>query len=168
MGHQLSLSFELICLLDWLLKHEKESLKKLITQAVDRDLLAKLSETKDHLTMSNRLHQRVIEFVVFLEDELLKELSKGALKSDESMSTLKEKIAEVLPASEAVLAMDIFSDFNDSEVDAKMLTVHLQQVRAAYYKKKKQKEGGDNHDVEQGLLKQLLKHWKPKSNETVK
>ena len=75
MGHQLSLSFELICLLDWLLKNKTESLKRLITQAVNQDLLENLGDAGDHLVMNNRLHQRVIEFVVFLEDELLKELS---------------------------------------------------------------------------------------------
>ena len=86
MGHQLSLSFELVCLLDWLITHKKDDLSRLIKQAVDSDFTkgtsavdtsavdtsavdtraVHLEESEDDFAMLDMLYKKVIDFVLFL------------------------------------------------------------------------------------------------------
>lgn len=104
MGHQLSMSFELICLLDWLLKNKKDSLRKLIQEAVAADFIVSL-EGEKNVNLAERLHETVTDFIFAFEDILLAELSQGLQDSR---------------ASE-VGGYDL--------VDEETLTLRLQQVR---------------------------------------
>ena len=71
MAQQLSLSFELICLLDWLIKNKKEQLAELISQAVDSDFTTALNEEIDDAQLLERLYNGVIDFVSFFEETLV-------------------------------------------------------------------------------------------------
>jgi len=78
MGRQLSLSFELILLFKWFLKHGKNRFKLLIQEAVDADLAERLEklEDREYTEMMLTMHDDVLDFVVFLEDELWDELER--------------------------------------------------------------------------------------------
>ena len=47
MGQQLSLSLELVLLLDWLLKNRKDTLHLLVKEAIEKDLAKRLNTISD-------------------------------------------------------------------------------------------------------------------------
>ena len=78
MARQLSLSFELILLFKWFLKHGKNRLRLMIREAVDKDLAEQLEKIGDqeYAEMMLAMHDEVLDFVLFLEDELWDELER--------------------------------------------------------------------------------------------
>ena len=89
MGRQLSLSFELILLFKWFLKNGKNKLRLLIREAVDAGLAEKLEklDDRDYADMVLTMHDDVLDFVLFLEDELWDELER----KDVSISRVIDK-----------------------------------------------------------------------------
>jgi hypothetical protein len=72
MGQQLSVSFELICLLDWLCNESKGDLQKLVEKVMSEGLehrLNKMSE-QDYLEVLSRMQEVVINFTNILEDSM--------------------------------------------------------------------------------------------------
>lgn len=164
MSYQLSLSFELICLMDWLLKNKGSKLKDLVKEAVDKQLadsLEKMSE-HDYVKMASRMHDVVIDFVIFLEDMLIEEL--------EGVSPDLNVREKMFPA---IKHMDI------AKFDINAVWLSMQQAKIKFMKKR-QRHSGDiigakvaskskisDDDIKQELFKQLLKNWQPKGKEPV-
>jgi len=93
---QLTVSLELVYLLDWLCSQGKEQLQALVAQAV-RERLAKDLEQitdKDYLSMSGRLHEVVTSFVALLEQTLDEELEKIVLSEEVSSRLLSRRRLE--------------------------------------------------------------------------
>ena len=72
MGQQLSVSFELICLLDWLCNESREDLQKLVKKAINNGLgetLENMSE-EDYLELLSRMQEIVVDFTNILEESM--------------------------------------------------------------------------------------------------
>ena len=74
MAQQLSLSFELICFLEWLTKEGK--LRHLVKEFVNKDMLQYINED-DMLELNDHLHAVVVNFVRNVEDTLMDEFEKS-------------------------------------------------------------------------------------------
>jgi hypothetical protein len=142
MGQQLSLSFELILFFNWLLKHGKSRLRLMIRQAVEADLARTLEHMsdEDYTKVVEHMHADVLDFISFLEQELLSELGK--------------QVPEF-----GVKGPGEFSGHtaNRDLFDERSLWLNMQQV----------KDLSKKDEVKEELLKKLLLSWKPESNEPV-
>lgn len=159
MSYQLSLSFELICLLDWLINEGEDELKKIIVQAVKNDFLKKIDDfnDQDYELMAENLHEVVMKFAVFLEDALFEELAQEAKKTQGS----NRKISKGNP--QKLLAQNLYKDF-EKKLDSKGVWLGAQKVRRSSFGRKKISQ---KNEIEKEIFKKLLKNWRPASNETV-
>jgi len=137
---QFAISYELICLLKWILDHDTNKLKKIVTKSLSSGLKEKLRDKNYFSNEENVLediHQTILEFFVIMEDILLEALSEEAIKT--------------------ALEQDLIPDIEkiDSTVcdDA---TVRFSVEKATSKIDKNPKE--DPKDL---LFKELLKRWKP-------
>lgn len=73
MARQLTLSFELICFLEWLAKEGK--LRHFVQEFVSKDPLIVMPEY-DGLEFNEQLHKAVISFVNEIEDMLFEEFER--------------------------------------------------------------------------------------------
>jgi len=140
MGHQLSLSLELILLLDWFLKHGKDRLRLLVNEALKSELATNLESIndRDYVKMLDELHDTVFDFIIFLEDTMVDGLDELDLISGlEGVSSRRKKMA----------------------LDTKTLLLNVQQA--------KRQCNLPNQETEQELFKKLLEAWDPATNEPV-
>lgn len=72
MSSSLSLSYELISLMGWLLKHEKSALSALIADALRKGFSEEISHAtqEEHEQMGEEMHSTVLRFMQFLEAAL--------------------------------------------------------------------------------------------------
>ena len=154
MAHQLTLSFELICFLDWLTKNRDKNLCKLVKEAIDDGLFRDLQilSDEDSLSITQKLHAIVIDFVVFLEDVLLESLEDAFPKLHHM-----EKIKSVLPL------------VDNEKLDDTFLWLSVQQAKwgKPIGKKSVAQDDQDDPEVAQEFFKQILKNWKPASNQPI-
>jgi hypothetical protein len=141
MSTSLSLSLELLLLIDWLLKNESTKLKMLVEDALKNGFLDEIDniETieKDS-TQLNDLHAVIIEFLMLMEDLLLETLEEKELdyKAKEKLNATIQKI-------------------NPANLDLRAVWHSLQQTK------------NQKADMKQTFFTQLLKNWKPKHNEPI-
>lgn len=137
MNSGLSLSFELVYLLNWLLKHKKPALIKLVQQAVKdgftHDLFQEYAHIDD-LEHAEELYEGMIQFLVLLENHVLKNLDNAI-----------EPVPQV--------------------VNGEILDASLQQARIELARAKGVQEDQPVQADEILLFKQLLEQWKPAKNE---
>ena len=136
---QFVLSHELLYLLRWLIEHDANKLKKIITKAVAsglREEMQKVDNTAE-LNLSEDMHHSIIDFFELLEELLLDAIN------DHVAQKAREK--NLLPAIDQI----------DSTVcdDA--------TVRFSVEKATKKMELNPNANPKEQLLKELLKRWKP-------
>ena len=141
MPTSLSLSLELLLLIDWILKNEPTKLKLLIEDALQNGFLDEIDQIEDiekDSTQVNDLHSAIIDFLMLMEDLLLETLEEkdSDIKAKEKLDATLQKI-------------------NPASMDFKTVWHSLQQ--------NKDKKA----DVEKTIFTQLLKNWKPKVNEPV-
>ena len=142
MATSLSLSLELLLLIDWLLKNDETKLKALIEDAIRNGFLDELDQVdtlEKNPTELNDLHSAIIEFLMLMEDLLLETLEEKELdyKTKEKLDATLQKIN---PANNL-------------------------DIRAAWQSIQKTKT--QKSDTQQMLFTQMLKNWKPKHNEPV-
>ncbi len=137
---QLVLSYELLQLLEWLIEHEAEALKKIVKRALSKGLNKKLKSRE--LPNASAIQGNVIDFLELLEI-LLFESNHEVNVSDVIRKNL-------MPAIDHI---DI-SNFNAATVESS----------AAIASTKKEKNPNEN--AEELLFKELLKRWKPKKKLT--
>jgi hypothetical protein len=146
MSQQLSLSFELILLFDWFLKEGRDTLRAVIKEAVANDISKRLEnlDEEEYVAAMDQLHQTVLDFIQFLEETMSKELETSV-----SSVHFKNKVEPLMQA------------LDDKSIDSKTIWLSIQKT------KKKFLSDAKLDSVEQELLRELLKNWKPTSNEPV-
>ncbi len=149
-SNNISLSLELICLMSWLLKHEKQGLNTLIKNAVQHGFSQELNQVEelDNNKFSEQLYTTILDFLVMLEQILVKNLEEAQLDTK-----TKDAIA---PALEKI----------DLEgIDDRTIWLSMQQTK----EKLSQQENQDHRidHVKTILLEQLIKNWKPTKNESL-
>ncbi|MCF7799972.1 hypothetical protein K9M16_03170 [Candidatus Babeliales bacterium] len=157
MDTNFSLSLELIYLMNWLLKNEKEKLKILINQSIKNGLsyemeqLDKITDNQIDPNDNMQLHNTILDFLIFLEDTLVECLEDQELDT-KSKERLNLSIQKILP----------------QQVDIKTMWLSVQQTKEEISKIKKvaNKSLGEE-ELRNTLLTQLIKNWNPKNNETI-
>jgi hypothetical protein len=145
MSTNFSLSYELVYLMAWLLKHEKGKLKNMIEEVVKKGLAGEISQVGDYPKDSQSadlLHVTILDFLIFLEDSLLESLEKNQpdRQTQEKIKTTLQKI-------------------NPQSIDLKTLWASTRQTQTLLT------QPDSNDDLKRTLLFQILKNWKPKENE---
>jgi len=137
---QLVLSYELLQLLEWLIEHEAESLKKIVKRALSKGLSKKLKSRE--LPNAGVIQGSVIDFLELLEILLF--------ESNHEVSVSDVIRKNLMPAIDHIDT----SNFNAATVESS----------AAIASVKKEKNPSEN--AEELLFKELLKRWKPKKKLT--
>ena len=152
MSSQLTISFEIICLMEWLLNHKKEALAQLVKDAVASGVGNEIGSVRDldSMDMTEHLYDTVFDFVVGLEDLLIVEL-----ETEVAGKRMREKMAPIIKKI----------DF--AKIDLKTLIVSVQEAKAALLKKSddERKMLPATAEINNELFSQLLKNWHPESSE---
>lgn len=154
MSASLSLSFELICLMGWLLKHEKTTLNALVQQAMKNGLGQALKEINpdEYAKLSEELHATILDFLFYLEETLAYNLDKTE-NSEEEKIVITQKIAHPL------------KKLNYENIDHQTLKMSVRQAKAELSEKKS--ESLDPDQARQLLYEHIMKNWKPSKNEVM-
>ena len=163
MSAQISLSFELISLLNWLVRHEKAMLNSIIRHALERGFAEELEKIDTTQTVANHedLYNTVLDFLEYLEHALIKNMDSIHIDT-----STKDAIMPTLHKLEA------------DSLDQKTLWLSMQQTRARILKAQQEKKSSaPAHETPQQtphsqhaseiLFQQLLKNWKPNNKETM-
>lgn len=156
MSSSFSLSLELVLLMSWLLKNEKETLDKLIKKALkgglekEIDLIDTFTQ-QELLEMdsdfSQELHNSILDFLMYLEDMLLDGLDAKEHDSDKK---------ELSPALQKI---------SKQKIDSKTVLLSLKHTNNQMSQAKKDKNSTKN--VNELLFSEILKNWIPKTNEPI-
>jgi len=141
---QVVLSYELLQLMEWLLRYETDSLKKIVSRALKNGLLkslkksAQVSNSSDMSNMSNT----IASFINLLELLLLESTNEH----DTSNIINKNLLPEL------------------SHIDTTNCNPSIIQSSAAIVSSKKEKNPREN--AQELLFKEILKRWKPKKKQS--
>ncbi len=153
-NNSLSLSIELICLLAWILKHEKHKLDGLIKKSIKGGLVQELDklENQDIAKASEKLYTTVLDFLIYLEDSLALNLHTMQL----DIKTEKN----LIPALKKI---------QDESLNPTTIQTSIKQTTNQLYKEKETNPDitKNTDHVTQVLFKQILKNWKPSNKETM-
>lgn len=139
-NQQFVISYELLCLLRWIIEHDAEKLKKIIARAVAsglKDNMNKLDEIQSQQEEVEDIQHSIIEFFGLMEGLLAESINEHAVK------TAMEK--NLMPTIDHI----------DSTVcdDA--------TVRFSIEKATNKLEQYPKENPQEVLYKELLKRWKP-------
>jgi hypothetical protein len=136
---QFAISFELLCLLRWLIEHESYKIKKMVTQALTEGLAQQL----DHLANYSdnealeEAQENMIEFFRSLESMLMETLQEQAL------NIAREK--NLMPAIEHI---------DTTICDEAVLKLSLAKARNKIIRNPRK-------NSQEILLKEILGNWSP-------
>ena len=151
MNTSLSLSFELIYLMGWLLKNEKTTLNALVKHAIKNGLGKDLKTINpdDYSKVSDQLYSTILDFLVYLEEALAKNLDNIKLETSTSEDNLS--------------TLNIENDVQD--INNVKLNIH--QTKADISKEIQKRLAGaqDPDQVKKLLYEHIIKNWKPTKNE---
>lgn len=138
------LSFELLYLMEWLLKHDKKRLEVLIKHALDNGLAEELEtieiSNKDKI---NELFQKTfLGFISFLENAL-----HECIEKTESRQQIRNTV------------MSSLAKLNLSSVDSSTLLASLKQAELEL------KSDTSHSRSKEILLQKILKNWNPENKE---
>lgn len=154
MSTNLSLSFELICLMGWLLKHHKTDLVDLILVALDEGFAEELHsiDMKEFFDDEMNGNGIVHEFFSLLEQELIKKL-EGVVLDRPSNGVLVSELKK----------------FDAQVLDARSLFVSLQAVKKKFITgNATAQDKAPEFKIEQLrtlLFEQVLKDWHPSQHD---
>lgn len=142
---QFVLSYELLCLLQWLVEHDANKFKKIIAKAVANGLHKKIQQVDNtaELTITDDMHHNIIDFLELLEEFLLEAINEHVAQ--------KAREKNLLPAIDQI-------DLTACD-DA--------TVRSSIEKATKKVEHNPNTNPKEQLFKELLKRWKPHNKNTM-
>lgn len=141
---QLTVSYELLLLLNWIIIHEKDRFKKIIDKSLKTGLLVELEKT--HMTdasndaLISRLQGNVADFFNLLELLLHNAVSESLEKT----------------ASQQKL-MDTIDHIDGTMCDAETIRTSMHTVSSTL-------NNSSSLNAKELLLKEVLKKWKPKNN----
>jgi len=137
--NQLIISFELICLLKWILDNESNTFKKIISKALDSGLKAELN--KKHLLskelMLDDIQNVLLEFFDMTESLLVESLGEQAVKR-----ALEKNLMPSIDRIDSSVCDDATVMFSVEKATSKM-------------------EKNPQENVKKILMEELLKRWKP-------
>jgi len=148
--NQLVISFELICLLKWILENEDEKIKKMISKALHAGLHQELN--KKHLSkdlMLDDIQNVLLEFFDMMETLLIESLSEQAVKK-----ALENNLMPAIDRIDSSVCDDATVRFSVEKATSK-----LEKSSQAT----EQSNHGDSQEkAKEILMKELLKRWKPR------
>ena len=151
MNSSLSLSFELIYLMGWLLKNDKAKLKKLVAEAIEQGFIDEVDALSDadYLLLSDHMQSTVEQFMESLEDAI----TEGVQQS-EGHGLVAQDLAPTL------------QKIDTDNLDEKTVFTSMQQTKKKLFHKKKGKakqESLVSSEAEANaiLFERLLKNWHP-------
>lgn len=168
MSAQISLSFELISLLNWLLRHEKAMLNAMLKQALEHGFaeeLEKLDAASLASTESEELYNTVLDFLEYLEQSLIKNLETISVDNktkDAIMPTLQKLEADSLDHKTLWLSMQ---QTKARMLKAKQCATEKQQPQAIAAEAAKDTKHTEH--ANKILFEQLLKNWKPNNKDVM-
>lgn len=138
-NNQFVISYELLCLFQWLFEHEQETLKKLMEKALNNGLHERLYQRNTILQQSPQedLQQSIIDFFSLLEILLYELLNEKQVK----------KVIEqnLMPA---------IKNIDSAAYDNATLALSIAKATAFY-------ESNPEQNPKDILCKEILKRWKP-------
>ncbi len=138
-NNQLTISYELLYLMQWLLENEPARLKKLIVQALQKGLKTEIQDAAKRKEFPNNeeLHYSVVDFLALLEDLLQEAISEQTIK----------RVSErnLMPALNQIDDAECGSDIVKTSVERASLRL----------------ENHPQANAQELLFKELLKSWKP-------
>ncbi|MFA5306135.1 MAG: hypothetical protein WC365_01660 [Candidatus Babeliales bacterium] len=154
MTTQISLSLELVYLINWMLTHQRSQLNALVKQAIKKGFIEELATIDEAETQSTDfLYATLTDFLDYLEKNLIKQL--------ETVTVSQETKDNVVPALRKV-------DMNN--LDFKTVWSSMQQTRARLGSPSTPQLAPTNNEVQNAteiLFEEILKNWKPTNKETV-
>jgi len=138
--NQLSISFELICLLKWILEHDSNKIKKIISKALHAGLNNEIQKNRSYgqdFSMED-VHNVLLDFFDMMEVLLIETLSEQAIK--------KALEKNLMPSIDRI----------DSSV-CDEATVNFSIEKATLKAERDPKE-----NIKKVLMEELLKRWKPR------
>ena len=171
MNTSLSLSFELIYLIGWLLKNEKQALNALIKGAINKGLGQELNaiNPQDHSKVNEQLYNTLIDFLNFMEDTLLNNMDELQIdtKTEKAMLAALRKVdLDALDVNAVRTSMQQTKD----ELSAKSATTTEGTATDLDQTLNAQTSDVDFDNTERAaaiLLKNIIKNWKPSLNESI-
>lgn len=149
MDKHLSLSFELIYLMGWLLKHEKGMLNSLIKHALKNGLAQDLEKVNfdEHGEVSQELQSIILEFLGFLERSLAKNLDASHDETHHSDQGVKQQDTQ-----EIKLRLQRAKQLLTKELSSRNQTNDSKQA---------------SKEPRKDMLDQVLKTWKPSKHDLI-
>lgn len=151
MNSSLSISFELIYLMGWLLKNDKAKLKKLVAEAIEQGFIDEVDAMSDadYLLLSDQMQSTVEQFMESLEDAI----AEGIHGTYEHEALHKNLVPTM-------------KKFDTDLVDEQTVLLAMQQTKKKLsYKKNNNVKKGNPAVVEAEahsiLFERLLKNWTP-------
>ena len=141
-NEQLIISYELLQLMEWMVEHESETLKKIISKALKRGFDEQLKQTKKYkeLYSPEEMQNNIVEFLGLLEVLLIESTN------EQETSTVIQK--NLMPAIDHI---------DTNNCDSATLKSSIAVATSRSQKNSKEK-------VQDIFLKELLKRWKPNKN----
>ncbi len=138
-SNQLTLSYELLCLLQWIVENEPDNLKKIISDALDQGLYENVKSifNKKNAQDLDELHYSVVDFLVLIEDHLSTEMSKKTMRR-----TLEKQLMPAINHIDSIAYDNATVQFCIDKATLKL-------------------ENNPSHNPQELLYKELLKSWKP-------
>lgn len=137
--NQLTVSYELLYLMQWLFEHESDSLKKIIAQALEKGLYKdiKLQDSASEMKDASELQNSIVDFLALLEALLQETINEKNLKH------LMEK--QLMPALDHI---------DNHACDQATVDFSVEKTTSRL----EQNPQGNAQEI---LFKELLKCWKP-------
>ncbi len=150
--NNISLSFELICLMSWLMKNEKKSINALVKLAIEHGFTENLEvgNEDDPHQMAEHLYSTVTDFLLYLEESLLQQLNENSDLSQQDLLPMIKKL--------------------DGELDRATLWQSMQQTRKELSNlnlNSTQPDTASRRDAELLFLKKMLKNWSLSEEEII-
>lgn len=144
MSNNFSISLELIYLMSWLLKNERNSLKEIINNAISKGLSEEIKNINhdDILKNNDIINDTVLDFLYFLEDSLL-----DNLKDNNINLNINETIQKL----------------NSPKLDFNTVWISMLKAQA----EKTHNKDNSLKDSNNLLYTELIKNWRPNKNEPV-
>lgn len=145
-AQQFVISYELLCLLRWLLEHDVEKLKKMVFKALatglkdDIKLFEQLGDVNADPAMIEEVQHSIIEFFSMLETLLLESIKEQAVQK-----AVEKKLMPTIDHIDSTICNDDI-------------------VRSSVEKATEKSELYPKENAQDLLYKELLKRWKPSKN----
>ena len=137
--NQFVLSYELICLLQWLMDHDDHKLKKIVADALASGLKKKFRKNNrlnDTMSLED-IQESIVDFFGMLEDLILESLNEQAVK--------KALEKNLMPSIDHIDA---------TECDDATLRFSIEKATSSI-------EKNPQENPKELLFKELLRRWKP-------